>query len=43
MTPYPGKCDNFATNFLEGDPHSQNSDEIMQCINAMGRPCSLEW
>ena len=43
MTPYPGKCDNFATNFLEGDPHSQKSDEIMQYINTMGRPCSLEW
>ena len=35
MTPYPGKGDNLATNFLEGDPHSQKSDEIMQYINTV--------
>ena len=35
MTPYLGKCDNLATNFLEGDPHSQKSVEIMQYINTV--------
>jgi len=35
MTPYPGKCDNFATNFLGGDPYSLKSDEIMQYINTV--------
>ena len=35
MTSYLGICDNFGTNFLKGDPHSQKSDEIMKYIDTV--------